>query len=229
MNLSICTVVNVNAVDADHHGAAPEGVPRLDVAVLDEPAAASVVLDPLRARILAALARPGSASTVAAALGLPRQQVNYHLRTLESHGLVTLVEERPRRGLTERVVQATATGYVVSPHVLGELAADPARSADRMSARYVVALAARAVQEVAAMMRDATRTGTSLPTLAIDTDLRFATAADRAAFADELAASIRALAAKYHAESAAGGRWHRLMVAAYPRPRPEMGKEERSG
>ena len=79
-----------------------------DLDVIDEPAAAIAALDPIRSRILTELAEPGSASTVAATLGLPRQKVNYHLRLLEQHGLVELVEERPRRGLTERVVRATA-------------------------------------------------------------------------------------------------------------------------
>ncbi len=191
-----------------------------DVLVIDDPAAAAVLLDPLRARVLDALRTPGSATTVAAALGLTRQQINYHLRTLEAHGFVELVETRPRRGLTERVVRATADGYVVSPAVLGTLAADPART-ERLSARYLVALAARVVRDVGGLARVAAASGRSLPTLAIDTDLRFATAADRAAFTEELAADVRALAAKYHDEGAAGGRWHRLVVAAYPRPAEE--------
>ena len=55
-----------------------------------------------------------------------------------------------------------------------------------------------------------------LATLAIDTELRFASAADRADFTDELALAVRALAAKYHDETAADGRWHRLVVAAHP-------------
>ena len=76
--------------------------------MIDEPTVAVAVLDPLRAKVLAALAEPGSATTVAGALGEPRQKVNYHLRTLEDHGLVRLVEERPRRGLTERVMVASA-------------------------------------------------------------------------------------------------------------------------
>ncbi len=97
-----------------------------DVEVLDDPAVAGVVLDPLRARILAALAQPGSASTVAQSLGETRQKINYHLRSLEAAGLVHLVEERARRGLTERVVQATAGAYLVSPAALGDLAPDVA-------------------------------------------------------------------------------------------------------
>lgn len=193
----------------------------LDVAVLDDPAAAAALIDPLRARILAALAEPGSATTVAAALGLPRQQVNYHVRALEACGLVALVEERPRRGVVERVVRATARSYVVSPSVLGELAADPARLQDRLSARYLVALASRAVREVGALLTGAERAGRQLATLAIDTDIRFADAAQRAAFTEALAESVRSLAATYHDGSAPGGRWHRLVVAAYPTPKEQ--------
>lgn len=192
----------------------------LDVAVLDEPAAAASLLDPLRARILTALAEPGSASSVAAGLGLPRQQVNYHLRALETHGLVTFVGERPRRGLTERLFRASAAGYVLSPAVLGDLAADPARG-DRLSARYVIALASRTVREVASLACGAARANQSLATLAIDTEITFASAAERAAFADELAAVVRSLAARYHAEGAPGGRPHRLVLAAYPTPAPD--------
>jgi hypothetical protein len=52
----------------------------LDVAVIEDPAAAAATLDPLRARLLAELAEPGSASSLAARVGQPRQKLNYHLR-----------------------------------------------------------------------------------------------------------------------------------------------------
>ncbi|RZK73468.1 MAG: ArsR family transcriptional regulator, partial [Rhodococcus sp. (in: high G+C Gram-positive bacteria)] len=79
----------------------------LDVAVIDQAAAAEISLDPVRARLLAALAEPGSASSIAATVGLTRQKANYHLRALEEHGLVELVEERRKGNVTERVFQAT--------------------------------------------------------------------------------------------------------------------------
>ena len=176
----------------------------LDLEVIDEPAAAVAMLDPLRSRILAALAEPGSASTIAAAIGASRQKVNYHLRALEEHGLVRLVEERPRRGLTERVMVASARSYVVSPVALGESAADPDRT-DALSARYLIALAARMVREVAALARRADAAGQPLATLAIDTEVRFGSAADRAAFTAELADAVTALAGRYHDESSPGG------------------------
>lgn len=189
----------------------------IDIQVLEQPAAAAAALDPRRAEILAILAEPGSATTVAQALGLPRQQVNYHVRLLEEHGLVELVEERPRRGLSERVVRATAQGYVVSPSALGPIGADPART-DRLSSRYLLAVAARLMSEVGRLASRAEATGAPLATLTIDTEVRFASAADRAAFTAELGEAITTLVSRYHDESARGGRWHRLVVAAHPRP-----------
>lgn len=186
-----------------------------DLAVIDEPDVAIAALDPARAKILGALASPGSATSVSKAIGLTRQRVNYHLRTLEQHGLVEFVEERPRRGLMERVVVASARSYVLSPDVLGENAAQP-RTMDSLSSSYLVALAARIVQEVSGLARKAKASKKPLATLAIDTEIRFASARDRAAFTAELAEATASLAAKYHNEHAPKGRWHRLVIAAHP-------------
>ena len=191
-----------------------------DVAVLDDPATAIVALDPLRSRMLAALAsEPASAAGVAARLGLGRQKVGYHLTALREQGLVVETETRRHGGLTERVLSASAASYVVSPLAMGDAGADPRRLSDRLSAGYLVALAARVVREVGDMLRGAEAAGQRLPTLSIDTDVRFRSAEDRAAFADELAAGVRSLAARYHDESAPGGRWYRIVAVTHPRPK----------
>ena len=52
--------------------------------------------------------------------------------------------------------------------------------------------------------------------LTLETEIRFQSAASRAAFADELTAAIARLAAKYHNEGAEGGRRFRLIAASYP-------------
>ncbi len=193
----------------------------LDLEVIADPAIAVAALDPVRARVLAVLAEPGSASSVAAAIGLTRQQVNYHLRALESHGLVELVEERQRRGLVERVMQSTARTYLVSPAAFGDSAVDPTRT-DQLSSQYLIAVAARIIREVSDLARAADHAGKPLATLAMDTEIRFASAADRAAFSAELADSVTALAAKYHDERAARGRWHRVFVGAHPITPPQI-------
>ena len=188
----------------------------LDVAVIEDPAAAGVSLDPVRARLLAALAQPGSATTLAAQVGLTRQKANYHLRELERHGLVELVEERRKGNMTERVLRATAASYVISPAALAAVAPDPDRSPDQLSARWLLALAGRLVQEVGELVTRARAARRQLPTFAIDTEVTFASAADRAAFAAELSDAVEALVGKYHDGAATRGRTHRLLVALHP-------------
>jgi DNA-binding transcriptional ArsR family regulator len=187
-----------------------------EVAVIEDPAAAEASLDPMRSKLLAQLVEPGSATSLAAKVGLARQKVNYHLRTLERHGLVELVEERKKGNVTERVMQATAASFVISPTALASMQPDPARSPDRLSARWLLALAARLVRDVGSLVTGATEARKRVATFAIDGEIRFASAADRAAFAEELAGTVATLVSKYHDESAEGGRDHRLVIAVHP-------------
>jgi DNA-binding transcriptional ArsR family regulator len=191
----------------------------LDVEVIDDPAAATVALEPVRSRLLAELAAPASAATLATRVGLARQKVNYHLHALEGHGLVRLAEERKWGGLTERLLVATAASYVVSPGALGPVAVDPNREVDRLSASYLIALGARVVREIGDLLRRAREAGKRVATLAVDTEVRFRSATERAAFTNELTEAIGKLVAKYHDGSAAGGRAHRVVVVAHPVPR----------
>ncbi|MEE6260099.1 ArsR/SmtB family transcription factor [Plantactinospora sonchi] len=192
-----------------------------EIAVIEDPTAAEVSLDPIRARLLAALTEPASAATLASRVGLARQKVNYHLRALEQHGLIELVEERRKGNMTERVMRATAASYVISPVALAAVRPDPAAQApDRLSARWLLALAARLVQDVGALITGADRAGKRVATFAVDGRVRFASATDRAAFAEELAATLTALVSKYHDEKAPGGREHRVLLALHPSADP---------
>jgi DNA-binding transcriptional ArsR family regulator len=190
----------------------------LDLEVIEKPEAAALALDPVRSRILAALSTPGSAASLAGRVGLTRQKVNYHLRILEKHRLVEPVEQRQWGGLTERMMVATAASYVVSPAALGAIAPDPARNGDRLSASYLIAVAARIVREVGDLWRRARKTDKRLATLSIDTVIRLKSPADRAAFTNDLTNAITEIAARYHDEKSSGGRPHRLVVASYPAP-----------
>ncbi|MCQ9165909.1 helix-turn-helix domain-containing protein [Arthrobacter sp. STN4] len=195
----------------------------LDVAVIEEPAAAAAVLDPIRARLLAELRTPASAAAVAARIGLPRQKVNYHLKELERHGLVQLVEEHRKGNVTERIMGAAARSFVISPAALPGVAPDPALEPNRLSARWMLAVAARLVRDVGALITGADRANKRLATFALDGELTFASAADRAAFIAELAAGTAQLVEKYHSATAAGGRKHRLVVALHPSVKPVSG------
>ena len=131
--------------------------------------------------------------------------------------------------MTERVLQASAAAYVISPAALSPLAPDPSRSPDQLSARWLLALAGKLVRDVGELITGSARARKRLATFAMDGTVRFASAADRAAFAEELAAAVTALVGKYHDESAEHGRDHRIVVAVHPSadvPNPFTDAEE---
>lgn len=178
---------------------------------------AAVLLHPTRLRMLGQLAEPNSAAGLARRLGLPRQKVNYHLRELEKGGFIQPVEERRKGNCVERIVRASARSYLISPEVLGDLASDPAAFQDRFSASYLVAVAARAIRDLAVLRDRAARAGKRLASLTLETEVRFANTADRNAFAEELANTVAKLTARYHDEAAPGGRTFRVFLGAYPK------------
>ena len=169
-----------------------------------------------RVRLLRELQRPDSAAGLARRLGLPRQQVNYHVRELEKAGFVELVEERQRGNCTERVLRATARRYVISPEVLGGLGARAGDLVDHFSSSYLVVAAARAIGQLAELRHAADEAGQRLATMALESEIRFATATDRDAFGRELSDAVARLIVKYHDARAGGGRCFRLLLAAYP-------------
>ncbi len=195
-------------------------VSMLDIEVIEDPAAAEASLDPIRTRILRELVEPASATQLAAKVGLPRQKVNYHLKALERHGLVELVEERRKGNVTERVLRATAASYLISPVALASVAPDPRRFSDRFSAFWLLALASRTVQEMGKLISGAALARKKLASFAIDGEITFRSAAERAAFAEELGVAVTRLVDKYHdggaAAVAGGGRKHRLVVVLHP-------------
>jgi DNA-binding transcriptional ArsR family regulator len=190
--------------------------------VIEDAATAATALHPLRQRILAELDRPDSATGLSRRLGIPRQQLNYHVRQLEEDGLVEVVAERRRRNCTERVMRTVARSYVISPSALGPLGADPERVADRASSAYLVAVASRAIGEIATLRDGAERAGKRLPTLTLQAEVRFANARAQHAFAEELSAEVARLVSRYHDETAPGGRRFRFFAGVHPAPLQDL-------
>jgi DNA-binding transcriptional ArsR family regulator len=187
-----------------------------EIEVIENPRTAAVSLHPVRSQMLAQLSEGDTATGLAERLGLTRQKANYHLRALESSGLVELVEERRKRNTTERVMRATSEAYVISPAALASVAPDPDRAPDQLSARWLLALASRMVQELGVLMHRSRAARQPLASFGMDGEVAFANAKDRAAFVAELSDSVEGLLAKYHAGATAGSRKHRLILALYP-------------
>lgn len=184
--------------------------------VIDDLFQAASVLNPIRLQLLNELLEPDSAAGLARRLKLPRQAVTYHVRQLEAEGLVTFVEERRRRNCVERVVQATARAYVISPSTLGALAADPEQVGDRFSPAYLIAVAARMIHDVTTLKHLADEADKRLATIAIQAEVRFATPAEQHAFAYELADALGQLVMKYHREDAPEGPEYTFTITGHP-------------
>jgi len=189
---------------------------QVSVEVVDAPARASALLDPARLRILEALREPDSSAGVARRLGLPRQRVGHHVRALEAAGLLTPVGERRRRNCVERLLQATARTYVLAPALLGRLGLSAEEARDRFSSTYLLAAATRVLEEVSTLRPRAEAAGKKLPTLTLQTEVRFATARSQNEFLEELLQTFAALVAKHHQPHAQAGRTFRLTLLGHP-------------
>jgi len=166
------------------------------------------------------LREPASAVVVAGEFGLPRQQVNYHLRTLEAAGFLELVETRPRRGCTERVLRTSARAFIVDPQVIALSPRSGGRRAaarqDRFAADTLVEAASGVVRDVSRMQTRAAAQDARLLTCAIETEVRLASPADFA----RLSATLATLVARAVADVgvAEGGRSYRVVIGAHPTP-----------
>ena len=192
--------------------------------VRDRTRLGALVEHPLRLAILRAAAEPRSATEIAAGLGLPRQRVNYHIGRLRRAGFLVPAERLRRRGLFEQRYTASAQAYVVDPGALGPVGAQTDRIADRLSAEYLVALAAQMQGDLGRVATDAARQGKRVATLSISTELRFTSPEQRTRFARALQRAITGVVGRYAGPSRtadgapAPGRLFRLVVGCYPPP-----------
>lgn len=189
------------------------------IAYLERADEVRVALSPPRRELLSRLREPASATQLAAALGLPRQRVNYHLRVLENAGLIELVEERQRRGCVERILRARSGSVVVDPAVMsdGERSVLD-RAQDQFAAEHLVDVAAATVRDVARMQAKADGTGKRLLTFTVEAEVRFAEPGDVHAFTDQLTEAIRDTVAAF---DIAGGQPYRLVAGGHPSPATE--------
>lgn len=123
--------------------------------------------------------------------------------------LLHLLQSNPNRqgNLSERIVRACASQYLISPEALGKLGLDSATQRDRFSSAFLISAAARIIRDIGILSLLAAKARKRLSTLTIETEIRFA---------DELTNFVAAQAAKYHDEKSAGGSAFRLTIAAYP-------------
>jgi DNA-binding transcriptional ArsR family regulator len=185
------------------------------VQILTDASQLATALSPLRMRVLREMQAPQSATTLSPRLGLSRQTLNYHLRELEREGFLEVVEERPRRGCTERMLKVTSRAFVVNPALLGALSENPDQARDQFSSAFLLATAARLIKDVAVLGHRAQAVEQRLATFTMDAEVGFESPAAYRAFTEELAAAVTTLAAKYDS-TASNSRRYRIVVGSHP-------------
>jgi DNA-binding transcriptional ArsR family regulator len=181
--------------------------------LIDDANRARLALSPIRRQLLQLLRTPGSAASLSVALGIPRQKIGYHLRALEAAGLISLVEERARRGFVERVLVARADAFIIDPAIMGAIPATVAAQ-DRYAAEHLVQVASEVVREVTRMRAGAEGEGKRLLTFTIEADIGFARPQDLEEFTNRLAQAVADLARAYAPGD--GARRYRLVIGGHP-------------
>jgi len=189
-------------------------------------AAARVLLQhPLRARVLAlGAAEARSPADMARELGESRQKVHFHVTKLADAGLLERAGTARKRNMTEQRWRATARSYVLAPELLGGVGAHALPVEDAASAATLMARAARLQHEVGIAMSEAGAAGKRLPSLSLSSELRFTSAAQRAAFTEALQDAVTRIVAEHTSPAetpdgaAAKGRPYRLVLGCHPIP-----------
>ncbi len=203
------------------------GPAEADLETVVSPSRAGALLNPLRLQILALAREPASAAGLAKRLGLPRQRVNYHVRTLERAGFLRAAGRGRKRNMIEQRYVATARGFILSPTLLGPVGADWRDIGDTGSADYLLALAEQVRGDVERAAREAG--GERVPTVSLKSQFRFESAAQRTEFAQALREAVVGVIARHASPNRADdgragrGRAHRLVFACYPVAESEVG------
>jgi DNA-binding IclR family transcriptional regulator len=196
--------------------------PRPDLHPIDDPRKAAALLQqPIRLRILELAQEPVSATGLAAKLELPRQKVNYHVRTLARAGLLRRAGQRKRRNMIEQRYVAASRVFVLAPELLGRLGAHARAPQDALGAGALVALLAKGQADVGCAMRESAATGRPVATLTLAADVRFESAEQRRHFAEALRDAVLSVVDRYASPALTGagepaqGKLHRLVVGCY--------------
>ncbi len=183
--------------------------------IITEERAAQAFLDPTRRMLASALRKPQSAAGLAQRFGLPRQRVNYHLRTLENLGMLELAGTRQRRNCTERLLQLTADAYCIDPGLLGELGRPTEPLNDRFGITAVILRLSRALSDIIARKRRAEREGRRFDSLCAEVTLAFENRSEQQSFMIELQRFLKEKAERYRIDDERKCRRFRVLMTAY--------------
>jgi len=186
-----------------------------DVMLIEKTDQASALLNPLRLELLRRADEPRSCGQLAEALGETPQKIYYHVKVLESAGVLEKVGERRVRAVPEGFYRASARSYWLSPKLVGRIGGTR-RASDQMSLGFLLSLAEELQTDIGQLARMKREEAQSL---GFSAQVRLARPAERTAFLSEIQNAIQSIAKKYGgAGSPRPQETFRLILACYPHP-----------
>jgi DNA-binding transcriptional ArsR family regulator len=179
---------------------------------LDRIEQAEALMKPRRVEVLRRFAEPRTCTQVGAELEESPQAVYYHVKRLQTAGLLELVDERRVRGIVEGIYCAAARSYWVAPELVGRLGPERAPS-DHLGLGYLLSLS-ESLQADLARLASAPAV---LPAFGVAGEVRLAPDAG-AAFVADLQQAFQGVLERYGGTE---GHPFRLALACYPRELPE--------
>jgi DNA-binding transcriptional ArsR family regulator len=166
-----------------------------DVLYIEDVEQAMTLLKPIRLEILKRLDEPRTCPELADYFDETPQKVYYHVKALESAGLVEKVGERRVRGVVEGHYQASARSYWLAPKLVGQIGGEKVAQ-DQLSLRVLLELAEEVHDDIG-KLGNRSAVGSDVPSLSLSAHIYLPDANRRAEFLKELQELFQHLARKY--------------------------------
>lgn len=186
-----------------------------DVRYIEKVEQALALLKPQRLEILKRLAEPRTCPELAVIFDDSPQKIYYHVKALESAGLVDKIAERRVRGAVEGIYQARARSYWLAPSLVGKIGT-PTQAQDQASLRVLLALAEDVIED-AGKLGERSGVGGAVPSLSMSAHIHLPDGKRRAAFMRELQSAFQDIARKYSIDDVVDqSSSFRLVMLCYP-------------
>jgi DNA-binding transcriptional ArsR family regulator len=192
-----------------------------DVCYIEDLDRAMTLLKPLRLDILRRLDAPRTCPELADFFDESAQKIYYHVKALETAGLVDKVEERRVRGAVEGYYQAAARSYWLAPKLVGQIGT-ATRARDQASLRVLLGLAEEVIEDTG-KLGSASAMGSDVPSLSLSAHIHLPDARRRAEFLAEVQEIFQGLATRYGLPETeipviTDEQGFRLVLMCYPKP-----------
>jgi DNA-binding transcriptional ArsR family regulator len=182
---------------------------------VDDPEELQALSHPVRLRMLDALREPGSAASVARAVGVSRQNANHHLKELERAGLIRKVGEEQTGNFVASLFRTVAPTIVISGRATWGDDRRASALREQLSLENLVNVGDRLGRDAAALLDRAAFDGEQIASAAVEAAVSFPDEASRTEFLREYLAAVGPLLDKHGARRGAP---YRVALAVYPDP-----------